>query len=272
MKKNLLTAAACMASAALYSQVGINNLSPKATLDITAKTTDGSKPEGIIAPRLTGNQIEAASSQYGPDQQGAIVYATSLVNPAGTKTANITAEGYYFFDGNIWQKVGSGADTGMYKSSGSLSGNTVVAQNANTLSFTGTSVNAFSVDGNTFSVDAANHRLGVGTATPGSKLEINGSATNTSAYDAGNSTAIDFSNSNLAYTSASAGAFTLQNIKDGGTYTLSIRGTTSGTSSFTATGFTFKYVNNNSTVANTHTLYTFVVMGTVVYVYSLRGL
>jgi len=114
--------------------------------------------------------------------------------------------------------------------------------------------------------------VGIGTSSPASKLEVDGASTNKSAYDAGSSTTIDYSKSNLAYTSASAGNFTLQNIKDGGTYTLSVRGTTSGTSAFTATAFTFKYVNNNASIANTHTLYTFVVIGTIVYVYCVRGL
>ncbi|WP_294240880.1 phage tail protein [uncultured Chryseobacterium sp.] len=164
-------------SAVLYSQVGINNNLPKVTLDITAKTTDGSKPEGIIAPRLTGDQIKSADAQYGSDQRGAIVYALAAVSTASTKTANIAGEGYYFFGGNIWQRIGFGSDTSIYNGSGSLSGNTIVAQNANTLSFTGTAVNAFSADGNTLSVDAANHRIGIGTAAPSVALEINNGST-----------------------------------------------------------------------------------------------
>lgn len=110
--------------------------------------------------------------------------------------------------------------------------------------------------------------VGIGSATaPVSKLEVNGSSTNATSYNAVASTTIDFSRSNLAYTTANAGAFTLQNIKDGGTYTLSVRGTTAGTSTFTAAGFTVRYINNRATVANTHTLYTLVVIGTVIYVY-----
>jgi hypothetical protein len=75
----------------------------------------------------------------------------------------------------------------------------------------------------------------------------------------------------LAYTTASAGAFTLTNIKDGGTYTLAVQGTTSGTASFTATTFTFRLVNNVATIAGRQTLYTFIVMGTTVYVYMTTG-
>jgi hypothetical protein len=114
-------------------------------------------------------------------------------------------------------------------------------------------------------------RVGIGTTNPGSTLEVNGSATNTAAYNSGSATAILFNNSNLAYTSASPTAFFLQGIKDGGTYTLAVQGTTSGTASFSAVGFTFKSINNGTTIAGKDTLYTFVVMGTTVYVYMAAG-
>jgi hypothetical protein len=114
-------------------------------------------------------------------------------------------------------------------------------------------------------------RVGIGTSTPVSKLEVNGSATNTTAFNAAAGTTIDFSKSNLAYTTASPSAFTLTNLKDGGTYTLAVQGTTSGTASFTAVGFTFKSINNGTTIAGKDTLYTFVVMGTTVYVYMATG-
>lgn len=414
MKKNLSAAVVLLFSAVMYSQVGINNQDPKATLDITAKTTDGSKPEGIIAPRLTGDQLKAADAQYGSDQKGAIVYATAPVTVSSTKTADITSEGYYFFDGSSWKKIGNSAaanswalngnagtdpainfigttdskdivfksgndyigyidnsnqsntslgwNAGNHSPGNSGSGNTSVGygagysltsvassnvfvgltagQNAQTGSAnTGLGTSALdaltSGNGNvavgfnsglTMTTGANNTlvgqssgdnittgssniiigkeqkaafasgnyqlniggaifgtglsgnaafpagNIGIGTASPASKLEVNGSATNTSAYNAGNSTSIDFGKSNLAYTSASAGNFTLQNIKDGGTYSLSVRGITSGTSSFTAPGITFKYVNNNASIANTDTLYTFVIMGSIGYVYCVRGL
>lgn len=115
--------------------------------------------------------------------------------------------------------------------------------------------------------------VGIGTLANGatSKLEVNGASTNYEAYNAGAGTAINFALSNLAYTTASAGAFTLQNIKNGGTYTLSVRGATAGTATFAATGFTVKYANNRATTVNTETLYTFIVMGTTVYVYTATG-
>lgn len=99
-------------TASLYAQIGINTDAPQATLDITAKTTDGSKPEGVLTPRLTGNQIQAADAQYTTLQRGMLIYATTATNAPTGKTVNITAEGYYYFDGTVWQKIGTGAYTG----------------------------------------------------------------------------------------------------------------------------------------------------------------
>ena len=110
------------------------------------------------------------------------------------------------------------------------------------------------------------------TNLPGSKLEVDGAATNKTAFDAAAGTTIDFSKSNLAYTTANPGAFTLSNLKDGGTYTLAVQGTTAGTAIFTASGFTFKSPNNGLTAADKETVYTFMVMGTSVYFYMTTGI
>ncbi|MEG0926715.1 tail fiber domain-containing protein [Chryseobacterium sp.] len=107
MKKCLV---AMLVSGLAYSQVGINTQTPQATLDVTAKTTDGTKPEGLIAPRLTGDQIKSGDAQYNAAQKGTLVYATSAVGTASTKTANITAEGYYSFNGTIWERFGGTSD------------------------------------------------------------------------------------------------------------------------------------------------------------------
>jgi hypothetical protein len=113
--------------------------------------------------------------------------------------------------------------------------------------------------------------VGIGTSNPSSRLEVNGAVTNTTALNSVAATTIDFSRSNLAYTTASAGAFVLSNIKDGGTFSLAVQGVNSGTSTFTSTGYTFRYINNGITSANKHTIYTFLVMGTTVYVYMATG-
>lgn len=229
--KNIITLAVSLFSLTIFAQVGINNNTPKATLDITAQTTNGSKPEGLLPPRLTGDQIQAGDAQYTAAQAGIIIYATAAATAPSTKTANMTAAGYYFYDGTAWQKLTGGAAVadatttakgivqlagdlsgtaaspaiaadavtsakildgtvanadlatgtgGIYKGSGSLSGNTTVTQGANTLAFTSTATNGFSVDGTTLSVDAANNRVGLGTNAPTATLDINSGVSNTS--------------------------------------------------------------------------------------------
>ena len=102
-------------------------------------------------------------------------------------------------------------------------------------------------------------------------VSVNGSATNSTAFNAAASSTIDFTKSNLAYTTNSPGSFTLSGIKDGGTYTLAVQGTTSGSSLFTSTGFTFSSVNNGPSTSGKQTLYTFIVMGTTVYYFMAAG-
>ncbi|MFV0531286.1 MAG: hypothetical protein ACK5MD_07580 [Flavobacteriales bacterium] len=102
MRLYFLTVCSLLVSGLSYGQVGMATSAPKATLDIAAIKTDGSTPEGLIAPRLTGDQIKAADTKYEAAQKGAIVYATAPVTTASTKTANITKKGYYYFDGSVW--------------------------------------------------------------------------------------------------------------------------------------------------------------------------
>lgn len=139
MKKNLILLSAIVFSGLAFGQVGINTSAPKATLDVTAKATNGTTAEGIIAPRLTGDQIKAADSHYGAAQTAAIVYALSAVTtPASAKTANITSEGYYYFDGSLWQKMmNSATGGGLYTTDGSLTSNRTVAMGGKTLKLNG---------------------------------------------------------------------------------------------------------------------------------------
>ena len=109
--------------------------------------------------------------------------------------------------------------------------------------------------------------VGIGTSSPNSKLNVNGAATNTNAFDAGNSSTIDFSQSNLAYSSVISNVFTLSNLNDGGAYSFILTGTTNtGNALFSATGFTFKYMGTYSMIVGKTHIYSFIVAGTNVYV------
>jgi hypothetical protein len=103
----------------------------------------------------------------------------------------------------------------------------------------------------------------------GGTKQFQKAATNVTAFNAGTSLTIDFGQSNLAYTSGggTAPSYTLQNLKDGGAYTLVLTSTTnSGVAAFTSAGLTFKYMGTlGMTSGKTH-IFSFIVAGTVVYV------
>ncbi|GEN73194.1 hypothetical protein [Chryseobacterium lathyri] len=67
MKKALFTVA-ILASAVYFAQVGINISTSKATLDVVATPSDITKTDGLIAPRITGNELKAKDALYTPNQ------------------------------------------------------------------------------------------------------------------------------------------------------------------------------------------------------------
>ncbi|SDG61325.1 hypothetical protein SAMN05421825_3693 [Epilithonimonas hungarica] len=155
MKKGFFVTAVVAANF-IFGQVGINNEDPKATLDVTAKTTDGTKPEGFIAPRLSGEEIKGKDAKYLAEQKGTIIYATSASSDAGVsgaKTINIAAEGYYYFDGSIWQKFNSG---------------TAVASGTEPWYNVATNTGATANTQDIYQMG----KVGVGTNTPGATLDI----------------------------------------------------------------------------------------------------
>ncbi|RZJ69682.1 MAG: hypothetical protein EOO47_23880 [Flavobacterium sp.] len=86
-----------------YGQVGVNTTTPKATLDITGIPTNATVPDGIIAPRLTGDELKAKDNVYTANQTGTLLYVTAAATaPTTPKTVNVTRTGYYMFDGTAW--------------------------------------------------------------------------------------------------------------------------------------------------------------------------
>jgi len=111
MKNRFMILAGISFSATAFAQVGVNTENPKATLDVVASPSKPNLIDGIIAPRLEGNELKSKDGLYTEDQTGTIVYALSASADAGTenaKTINVDAKGYYYFDGQIWQKMGGG--------------------------------------------------------------------------------------------------------------------------------------------------------------------
>lgn len=152
MKKNIFVIAALILSSAAYSQVGINTETPKTTMDVSAKRTAGGAIDGnnqlvgLQAPRMTRTELTANTAIYATDQKGALIYITDISGgTASGQRVNMDAVGYYYFDGSLWQKFSGGTgnnDTNIYNTDGTLTGNRIVTEASNTLTFTGTAIGA----------------------------------------------------------------------------------------------------------------------------------
>lgn len=91
-----------------FAQVGINHEDPKASLDVVGNPTEIAIPDGLIAPRISRQQL-IAKTGYTAAQRGAIVYVTDLTGSTNTATAKIVEIGYYYYDGSIWKSMNSTA-------------------------------------------------------------------------------------------------------------------------------------------------------------------
>lgn len=119
-----------------YSQVGINNDNPQATLDVSIDPTNNNATDGIIFPRLTGNDL--LQRPYGSQQQGCVVYVTAIPSSPTGAGINIDQIGLYYFDGSLWQKVITSVPPSLYTGDDSLTDNRTVTLGSNNIIFSGT--------------------------------------------------------------------------------------------------------------------------------------
>lgn len=85
------------------SQVGINTQNPEATLEVVGKPYDLSHFDGIIPPRITGDQL--AAKFYPVSKKGSFLFVTKTPGSLAGQVENIKYTGLYFFDGRMWQPV-----------------------------------------------------------------------------------------------------------------------------------------------------------------------
>lgn len=184
-----------------YSQnIAVNDngaaAASNAILDVDVSTNN----KGVLIPRLTTAEITAMGSVT----TGMLVY-------------DETINDFKYFNGSNWVTIGSTYvdGNGIYTGSGALSGNTVISQAANTLGFTSSVVNAFSVDGTTFSIDASNNRVGIGTSSPSAELDVIGSMQLTDGTQGANKILISDAWGNASWSSniTIAGTITTTNIR-----------------------------------------------------------
>ena len=85
------------------AQVGIgleDNLSPKATIHLGKIPSTSSL--GIKAPQLKLSEILIKNNSYTTALEGTLVYVSAIDGVQNLETQKITKEGYYFFDGVMW--------------------------------------------------------------------------------------------------------------------------------------------------------------------------
>ena len=91
------------------AQVGVGTTTPAATLDVTATNLTGTTVDGLLIPRVSRLRAQTMAGTL----TSTIVYVNDIATGTATGTTiNVTATGFYFFNGTAWEKLGSGATTG----------------------------------------------------------------------------------------------------------------------------------------------------------------
>jgi hypothetical protein len=91
----------CLITLSLQGQVGINTQNPETTFEVVGKPDDLNHYDGIIPPRITGDQL--AAKFYSSTKKGAIVFVTSAPSNLAGQVIHVLETGLYYFDGNIWK-------------------------------------------------------------------------------------------------------------------------------------------------------------------------
>ena len=120
----------------------------------------------------------------------------------------------------------------------------------------------------------ASGKVGIGTPGPTSTLEVAGTIATSGSVSNGVAS-VDWSRGNIQHTALNCQAITFANMRDGATYSLAVKGSSSGTCSFSQDGMTFHMPSNHGpTTASSrrHTIYTFLVSGADVYVAWVTGI
>lgn len=95
-------------------------------------------------------------------------------NPSTKQNTLVSGTNIRTINGTSLLGAGGITTPNIYNSNAPITGNRQVTLGTFTLSFLSNLVNGFSVDGTTFSVDSLNNRVGIGTSTPATPLQVVG--------------------------------------------------------------------------------------------------
>lgn len=90
-----------------FSQVGIGTSEPKATLDININSNNYNAPDGVLIPRISGDDLRAKSNLYTEYQDGAMIFVTSPDSAPQDKTVDVISSGFYYYNSvkEKWIKI-----------------------------------------------------------------------------------------------------------------------------------------------------------------------
>lgn len=250
------------------------SLSGDATLD-NAGVVTVDKTQAAVANKILQLTANSVAVTKGTDIGGAGTGVAHILYPNTATNTTLTLPSSAGSANQVLQTDGAGVLTWVTP----LNTNTAFVNGGNTFagnSSIGNNDNynlSFKTNGATRMTILNSGGIGIGTASPTASLEVAGAIRTPTVPIAAGTTTLDLSQSNffsVAFTTNTCTALTLDNLLDGGSYTIATSGATSGTCSFTATGLTFKYAPANAAVT-TDSIYTMVRVGSIVYVSWITG-
>lgn len=114
MKTKFYTLFCVTLSFFIFSQVGINTTDPKTTLQIDPKVSNTTPTvEGIIIPRLTGDEIFNMPMVDGDLMEANLVYATEEASTANQidHGINLKGKGFFYWDEDVWRTIDNASVT-----------------------------------------------------------------------------------------------------------------------------------------------------------------
>lgn len=155
-------------SIAGIAQVGVGTTTPAATLDVTAANLTGTTVDGLLIPRVS--RLRAQTMAGVPTST--VLYVNDISNGTATgTTVNVTTVGFYFYNGTVWEKLGSGATNAW-----NVTGNSGLSGTTNFLGTTDGVDLAFRRN------NAASGKIGATSTSLGVNALTAGAATNNAAF------------------------------------------------------------------------------------------